>query len=78
MNNEGTVVWMRLANRSHKQIKEVFDMFSDGNNGFNKTSIPMKNVFGNNFLFHDHKREDYTIGLIDLMKLNWISEEWTR
>lgn len=49
MNNEGTVVWMRLANRSHKQIKEVFDMFSDGNNGFNKTSIPMKNVFGNNF-----------------------------
>lgn len=49
MNNEGTVVWMRLANRSHKQIKEVFDMFSDGDNGFNKTSIPMKNVFGNNF-----------------------------
>lgn len=49
MNNEGTVVLMRLANRSHKQIKEVFDMFSDVDNGFNKTSIPMKNVFGNNF-----------------------------
>ena len=49
MNNEGTVICMCLANRSHKQIKEVFDMFSDIDNGFNKTSIPMKNVFGNNF-----------------------------
>lgn len=49
MNNVGTVILMKLANRSHKQIKEVFDMFSDNDNGFNKTSIPMKNVFGNNF-----------------------------
>lgn len=45
----GTVVYMRLANRSHKELKEVFDMFSDVDEGFNKTSIPMKNVFGNNF-----------------------------
>lgn len=48
MNNKGTVVLMRLANRSHKQIKEVFNMFSN-DDGFNKTSIPMKNMFGNNF-----------------------------
>ena len=48
MDNKGTVVWMCLANRSRKQIKEVFDMFSDEDNGFNKTSIPMKNIFGNN------------------------------
>ena len=40
---------MRLANRSHKQLVEVFDMFSDVDNGFNKTSIPMKNVYGNSF-----------------------------
>ena len=47
--DKGTVVYMRLANRSHKQLVEVFDMFSDVDNGFNKTSIPMKNVYGNSF-----------------------------
>lgn len=46
---KGTIVFMQLANRSHKQIKEVFDMFSDTDSGFNKTNIPMKNMFGNNF-----------------------------
>lgn len=49
MENKGTIVFMKLANRSHKQIKEVFDMFSDTDSGFNKTNIPMKNMFGNNF-----------------------------
>lgn len=44
-----TIIYMRLANRSHKQIVEVFDMFADVDGGFNKTSVPMKNVFGNNF-----------------------------
>lgn len=47
--NSGTVILMSLANRSHKQIREVLNMFADVDNGFNKTSIPMKNVFGNNF-----------------------------
>ena len=47
--DKGTVVFMRLANRTHKELAEVFDMFSDVNGGFNKTSIPMKNVFGNSF-----------------------------
>lgn len=47
--DRGTIVYMQLANRSHKQIKEVFDMFSSTDTGFNKTNIPMKNVFGNNF-----------------------------
>ncbi len=47
--NKGTVIYMRLANRSHKQLVEVFDMFSDVDNGFNKTSIPMKNIYGNSF-----------------------------
>lgn len=49
MDNKGTIVIMSLANRSHKEIKEVFDMFTDIDNGFNRTSIPMKNIFGNNF-----------------------------
>lgn len=47
--DKGTVVYMRLANRTHKELVEVFDMFSDVDGGFNKTSIPMKNVFGNSF-----------------------------
>ena len=47
--NTGTIIMMSIANRSHKEIKEVLDMFADADNGFNKTSVPMKNVFGNNF-----------------------------
>lgn len=47
--DKGTVIYMRLANRTHKELLGVFDMFSDVDGGFNKTSIPMKNVFGNNF-----------------------------
>lgn len=46
---KGTLIFMRLATRSRKEIKEVFDMYSDAENGFHKTNIPMKNVFGNNF-----------------------------
>lgn len=49
MKNTGTVIMMSLANRSHKELQEVFDMFTDEDGGFNKTSVPMKNVFGNNF-----------------------------
>lgn len=49
LKDKGTVVLMELANRSRKELREVFDMFSDEEEGFNKTSIPMKNIFGNSF-----------------------------
>ncbi len=49
LEGKGTVVFMQLANKTHKELKEVFDLFADVDKGFNKTKIPIKNMFGNEF-----------------------------
>lgn len=45
INFDGTTVFIRLANNSHKQIKDVFDMFSNPDVGFFKTQIPIAHMF---------------------------------
>lgn len=49
LKKKGTVVFMRLDNNSHKELREVFDSYSDIDGGLTQTSIPMKNVFNNAF-----------------------------
>lgn len=49
LKENGTVVFMRLDNNSHKELREIFDTYSDIDGGLTKTSIPMKNVFNNAF-----------------------------
>lgn len=46
---EGTNIFMILSNYSNKQLKEVFDMFSDVDGGFTKTMIPINKVFDHGF-----------------------------
>lgn len=46
---KGTVVIMVMPNDSRVNITEVFDMFSDVDNGFIKTHIPLKNIFTDGF-----------------------------
>lgn len=46
---KGTVVIMSMPNNSKVNIKEVFDMFSGADNGFNKTQIPLKSIFTDGF-----------------------------
>ena len=41
----GTTILMQLSNYSNKTLQEVFDMFADVNGGFNKTCIPVKNIY---------------------------------
>lgn len=43
--NAGTTIYMRLSNNSKRLVKEVFDMFSDVDGGFNRTRIPLKNIY---------------------------------
>jgi hypothetical protein len=43
--SKGTIIVMKLSNHSSKTMKEVFDRFSDIENGFYKTIIPIKNIF---------------------------------
>ncbi len=41
----GTYVEMSLSNYTQKQVREVFDMYSDIDGGFKKTILPLKNFF---------------------------------
>ncbi len=41
----GTLVFMSLSNFSNKKTYEVFDAYSNDDDGFTKTRIPMKNIF---------------------------------
>ena len=42
---EGTCVYMALSNTTQKEIREVFDKYSDEDGAFSKTSLVMKNFF---------------------------------
>lgn len=44
-NGKGTCVIMSLSNFSHKQSREIFDMYSNVDGSFVKTRIPLKNIF---------------------------------
>ena len=41
----GTRIYMSLSNSSNKKASEIFDRYTDVDNGFTKTSIPLKNIF---------------------------------
>ena len=41
----GTIVFMCLSNFSQKRLSEVFNTFSNVDNGFDKTILPLKNIF---------------------------------
>ena len=45
----GTTVLMLLSNATAKTAEEVFNRFSDADNGFNKTEIPMAHLFPNGY-----------------------------
>lgn len=42
---QGTLVFMALSNFTKKSAREVFDLYSNSEGAFNKTRIPLKNVF---------------------------------
>lgn len=43
---KGTMIYMELSKFSNKTIQEVMDMFADVDEGFTKTRIPIKNIYG--------------------------------
>jgi len=42
---KGTLVIMSLSNFSNRDMRDVFDQYSDVDGGFTKTVIPLKNIF---------------------------------
>lgn len=45
---KGTCVIMELSNRTNKVIKDVFDVYSDIDDGFTKTKVPLRQFFDKN------------------------------
>lgn len=45
-NKNGTALYMSLSNETKKNMKELFDRYSDIDGGFNRTSILLKNIYG--------------------------------
>lgn len=43
--NTGTMIYMKLSNRSKKDIKDIFDQYADVDDGFTKTTIPLRNIY---------------------------------
>ena len=41
----GTCIYMSLSNSSNKKAREVFDRYTDVDNGFTKTNIPLRNIY---------------------------------
>lgn len=48
MTESGTCVCMEISNRTNKQASEIFNAFSNADDGFIRTAIPIKNCFDRN------------------------------
>lgn len=48
-NDKGTKIIMSISNNSSRTLREVMDMFSNQDDGFIKTQIPLKNIFADGF-----------------------------
>ncbi|MBP5245790.1 MAG: STAS-like domain-containing protein, partial [Clostridia bacterium] len=44
--NGATYVLLRLSNSSKKQLRDVFDRYTNDDGDFSKTTIPIKNIIG--------------------------------
>ena len=43
--DQGTLVFMRLANNTNRTLRSVFDEYADVDGGFTRTRIPLRNIF---------------------------------
>lgn len=76
----GTCVFMSLSNFSHKQSREVFDLYANVDGGFTKTTIPMKNIFDTSPVSRSQAKrvcnrlEKFKEVIIDFDGLQWMGQ----
>ena len=77
---KGTNVFMTLSNFTHKQVKDVFDMYSDVDGGFKKTVIPLRNIFDTSPVSRSQARRvcnrlnDFEEVVLDFQSLDWMGQ----
>ena len=78
--NGGTSVLMTLSNSSHKRTKEVFDQYADADYGFNKTKVPIKNMFDTSPVSRSQAKrvsfrlDKFTEAEIDFSEVEWMGQ----
>lgn len=76
----GTAVLMELSNFTHKESKEVFDLYANIEGGFVKTKIPLKNMFDASPVSRSQARlvcnrlEQFQEVIIDFEGIKWMGQ----
>ena len=78
--SQGTCVIMELSNFTHKTTVEIFDQYSDVDNGFTTTKIPLKNIFEGDPVSRSQARmlcnrlEQFTEAILDFDEIKWMGQ----
>lgn len=78
--SRGTCVIMELSNFTHKQVRQVFDEYSDVEGGFKKTIIPLKNIFDTSPVSRSQARRvcnrlsEFEEVILDFNSLEWMGQ----
>ena len=76
----GTTVLMSLSNYTHKRTKEIFDQYADVDCGFNKTKVPIKNMFDTSPVSRSQAKrvsfrlDKFTEAEIDFSEVEWMGQ----
>lgn len=78
--SRGTGVFMSLSNYTHKQIHEIFDLYSNIDGGFTKTMIPLKNIFDSSPVSRSQARrvcnrlDKFKEVILDFGSIDWMGQ----
>jgi len=79
-NQIGTCVIMELSNFSNKLAKDVFDEYANIDGGFNKTRIPLKNIFDSSPVSRSQAKrvcnrlEKFIEVIVDFDNIDWMGQ----
>lgn len=76
----GTIVFMGLSNFSQKRLSEVFDEYSNFDSGFDKTILPLKNIFDTSPVSRSQAKrivnrlDDFREVILDFEGIEWMGQ----
>lgn len=76
----GTKMILSLSNNSKKDIAEIFNIYSSVDEGFYKTSIPVKNIFPTNPISRSQGKRlcarlnEFSIAELDFKNVDWMGQ----
>ncbi len=77
---KGTCVCMALSNITHREPRDIFDLYSNQDGGFTKTRIPLKNIFDTAPVSRSqakriyHRLDAFKEAILDFEGLEWMGQ----